>query len=393
VARWLTSLSVTGAVAVLVLLIAWPESPLHRATGRRQQLPAGYDRLMSRLDLRHRTVLAEERSRQIEQWLDGVDALQAPLLWVLARPYHEHFADAAELAAALAIAEAADPLRLALDSSEPRALAPALRALDRLQPLDDNQIYDLVPRAATDQELAIALLECVASRPSPTPELLKAAIGLLQHKAPAVRDKALALLPQELPPQVTAQLLALIDDPIAGPCAIRLLQRVPPSSESVQAMIDRLAVADPEQQTAVLASIDRYAQTEPVRRLLWDLASGDGPTPLRAAALYGLERVRDPQPLPGGADHWPPLLRYHAARLRIATGNLDGIETLVDLIGAPGDAEPANDEERRAIAGARLALSRLARRAPHAGVQEFRDWFATLSAVPDVELQPPQAMR
>src|SRR5262252_2695031 len=253
VARWLTSLTVTGAVAALVLLIAWPESPLHRATGRRQQLPVGYDLLMSRLDLRHRTVLADERSRQIEQWMDGVDGLQAPLLWVLARPYHDGFADAA------------DPLRGALDSSEPRALAPALRALDRLQPLDDNQVYDLVPRAATDKELAIALLECIASRPSPTPELLKAAIGLLQHKAQAVRDKALALLPQELPAQVTAQLLALIDDPVAGPCAMRLLERVPPSSESVQAMIDRLAVADPEQQAKVLASIDRYAQTEPVR--------------------------------------------------------------------------------------------------------------------------------
>ena len=191
-------------------------------------------------------------------------------------------------------------------------------------------------------------------------------------------ERAAAILPDELPAAAVSTLLAMADEPAAGTAALALLDRCPVTPELVQALMERLAAAEPDTQVQLFARWQRLMAQEPVRSLLQRTALGDGPLPVRAAALAALERARDPMPLPESWPQWPPRLRYHAARLCIATGRIEGVPVLIAL----ADDAAGPDEDPTTAAMARFDLSQMAQVAPHTKVAYYREWFATLTEVP-----------
>lgn len=380
-ARVAMGLGITGTLCVLALLAALPDrsrSPVLAA----RNLPPGYDAFVHELDALQATLLPALREQRLETMRQHVSTLVPPLLWQLAQPKDPRFAAAAALGAELDLGECVPSLAAALAGSVPRARGPALRALDHLQPLSDSELSSLAVDAVGDEALAMAWLDVTSARPTPSPELLTAAIGLLGSASSQVRARARASLPDALPAACIAPLLALADDPVAGNTALPLLDRCPSTPELVQALMERLATSDPEAQAQCFTELERMAEQEPVRALLQRTALGDGPSAVRVAALAALERVRDPLPLPETWTQWPPRLRYHAARLCITTGRIEGIPVLIAL--ADDSGEP--DEDRATAAMARYDLSQMARVAPHTKVAYYREWFATLTEAPKLDL-------
>lgn len=376
-ARIAMGLGMATTLCILALLAALPDRS-HEPVIAARNLPPGYDAFVRELDALQATLLPALREQRLESMRQHAGTLVTPLLWQLAQPKDARFAAAASLAAELDLSECVPSLMAALTGSVARARGPALRALDRLQPLSESELCSLADDAALDEALALGWLDVTSARPTPSQELLAATIGLLAAPSPQVRARTLASLPAALPAACTAPLLAMCDDPAAGTTAVQLLDRCPSSAELVQALMDRLATAEPEVQAQCFAELQRLAEQEPVRALLQRTALGDGPIANRIAALSALERIRDPLPLPEAWTQWPPRLRYHAARLCIASGRIEGVPVLIALADERGEA----DEDPATAAMARYDLSQMARVAPHTKVSYYREWFATLREAP-----------
>jgi hypothetical protein len=376
-------LGIASTLCVLALLSALPDRAQSPAIAARN-LPPGYDGFVHELDALQTTLLPALREQRLESMRQHTGTLLQPLLWQLSQPKDQRFAGAAAMAAELDLSECVPLLSAALTGSVPRARGPALRALDRLQPLSDGELVALAADAALDEALAMAWLDVTSARTTPSPELLAATLGFLGAASPQVRARALASLPTALPQACMAPLLALADDPVAGTAALPLLDRCPSTPETVQALMDRLATAEPEAQAQCVANLEHFAEQESVRALLQRTALGDGPTANRVAALTALERVRDTLTLPDTWTQWPARLRYHAARLCIATGRIEGIPMLIAL--ADENGEP--DEDRATAAMARYDLSQMAHVAPHTKVAYYREWFSTLTESPPHALPP-----
>ncbi|MGE3175086.1 MAG: hypothetical protein AB7O97_20835 [Planctomycetota bacterium] len=380
-ASWTQRLALcAAALAVVAAAITSTVTP-----ARRESMPAalaarppGYETLEATLQRRGRALTPDDRTLIDRELAALLDEIQPAMIWVLNQPSHELFEATADAAATVQLLVAAPPLATASWSPGGPSRGPALLALDRLEPLLAQELEDLL--IATDVELLRTGLVILARR-TPTEDEIDLVLPLLAHADEQVRALALTSLPDQLPESAMTQVLGLLWDPVAGVTAAGLLGRVPPGPRSTAAIAQFLAEADGAQLDRVLDKLGPLAAAEPVRDLLWTLAASDAPTQQRAAALQCLEHARDDRELPLAVLQGPPLVRYHAARVYIATSRIEGVDLMLQLLEAPSAADDA-DEARRVAGQCRLVLSRMARVPPHAPTATFVEWRRGIDELP-----------
>jgi hypothetical protein len=371
------STCVAGA-AVAGLAVYWATTDSRLASAHKNRMPAADQaRLKEALDRRHSALLPEAVARVVEDLRAQRSLLLPPVLWVLNRPDCKVYAATASLAADLAMVEAV-PL-LAATMLAPRAphRQDAVRALDRLEPIGETDLLDLL--ADEDAGVAIAAAGAVGRREQPGVPVLRAALLRIGDRRANVGAAMLAALPAVLPAAMSDDVLHLLVDPAAAEAAARLLPRLPASEAATSALLNLLPNLKPETQLQLLQEMGRHAVAPAVREALWQFADSNASLELRAAALNALERAGDSGKPQGATDSWPPPLRYQAARIRVASGHLDGVDQLLDL---------ADSADRDTAGQARVILARLAHQPPHSDLSAFQQWRTGLTEMPACNLPP-----
>lgn len=366
-----------GGTALTGIAIYWAgaESRLESARQNRM-LPADQARLRGAIDRRNQALLPDAVATCLAELRAQRTLLLPAVLWVLNRPADRYYAATASLAADLDMTEAVPLLVSALAPLRRQHRADAVRALDRLQPIGDAELTELF--ADEDTTVVMAATTVLGRRTQPAIALLRTALLRLGDRREGVRAAVLAALPAHLPAELSDDVLALLADPTAADSAARLLPRLPPSEAGTSALLTHLHGMNPELQLDLLQQVGRTADSPKVREALWLLADSAPGTELRASALLALERARDAGRPPGQLDTWPPLLRYHAARIRVAAGHVDGVDQLLALADNASDRETASQ--------ARLVLTRLAHQPPHADLAALSQWRAGIDALPPADL-------
>lgn len=339
--------------------------------------PVGVEMLRKALSRLERCLLPAEREIALQEVAAQAPDLQPAMIWVLHQSAHPLFAPTAMLAAELGLEDTIDPLAEAAWSESGRSRRVALVALDRLQPLAVDDLVFLL--GSRENLLELAALDLLGARSSVPEGVHAALLELLASPEAEARDKAMALCPRELRVELVDTVLALLDHELAGPFAEQLLGRLQPTEENTALLARRLATGDPDQQLRMVSTIDRFATAEPVREVLWQIVERGDDLTVRTQAMACLERTGDQSELPPGARLWPPSLRYQGARLRIRAGDLEGIDTLLELSTLDPESSPDAD---RAAGQSRVLLGRLAGLPPHADQGEYRAWRSGLTAAP-----------
>lgn len=347
-----------------------------------EALPQGYENLVETLEALRRCWLPADRKRMQESLLEQVDVLAAPLLWMLERPTHPRFADAASLASLLDLEDGLEPLHAATDHDRAEVRAAAARALEPMDPLPASRVIELIEDEAKVAKLAG--LGIAERRPDQPVTLTIAVIQALTTADAEVRDVAWRALPDTIPADAAADLVSLVDDPGAGALVIQALGRLEPSERTALVVVNQLDRLPAEHQTMLLSTLGAAAGQPRVRDRLWQLALGNDEAGLRALALRSLDACAggDAARLPSDLSGWGPAMKYYAARMQLREGNVAGFQLLLEL------AELEGQEHSFARAGARRILARMSKLPPHGDIEAFRAWVATQDRVVDTGLPP-----
>lgn len=319
-----------------------------------------------------------DREQIVEAGRPEADRYAPVLRYILLRPWHELAGPAVEMAASWGVTEAVPELA-GLTAKGPKELRPAaLAAADRLQPWPMERLLEFAQDPETGVQVA-AFEALFARDDAPWREVM----ALLVDAAPAVRDAAVAVLPDELPEEAVAaleyQCERLEPERVVG--LLQALGKGLENERTERLMMRLLGEFDPQ---IVSAALDALAtkpspllDPESVWRIAEDSTRGDH---LRTRAMRCLEQTGsfDPQKV-REAYGLPPLARYFAARCLLRAGDPAGVEALIGIVesapsldGAPDDV-PA-DAVAAAQASRRL-LSWLTGVRPGAPTQEFQDWL------------------
>lgn len=329
-------------------------------------------------------VAPAQRLASLERIRSRLETLEGALAVVLAQPAHPLFADVASAAADLKLVELEPALRAALSIARGDSLAVAWMCVDRLQPIEESELAAMLD--SSDHALTIAGLRIAKSRdPMPT-SLVAPTLACVRSSDARVRMLAIACLPAELDPSHTDAVLDLCDENPTDSGIAALLGRVPPSERGLESLLMRIQAADAQTVGRLQPAIRRYAETESVRKILWELASNLEDVSRASRALHCLEIVGAREPAPAAATTWPPRLQYGLARIRIANRELAGIDALLALASG-GEENSVNDADT--ASEARIALAALARLAPHATIEDLRSWRRSIVVVPDEPLPAP----
>lgn len=307
------------------------------------------------------------------------------LLAILAQPQNQLFPGAATIAAELAVEGSLEILLDVLPQTKEKARAAAVLAVDTLEPLPDSEVEDLL--LDIDTRIVLAGLE-IAARRAPMPlSLVGPILSTLRLGDRQVRAHAVPCLPEELGDEHAEAVLSLLDEFPADAGLASLLARIAPTQRTTDALLARLAEADAEAISRLAPALQRHAASPEIRGQLWSIAQGSDEVDRRARAIYCLELTETRDGFPTSTLDWPPVLQYHMARLRVAGGELAGLDSLLELAGTT----PGNDPELDQAAGlARLLVGRLAKLPPHASIEELQTWRAGLTSIPAQKLPPPQ---
>jgi len=369
--RWIAAFGIAAA-AVLVGVAATMMVGEQRRMAVRHDGEATELKMLRQALLRvRRCLLPSERQVVLAEVRAELDDYQAVLLALLAQPGHELFAGCAALAADLELEPAIAPLATVVETAKGAPRRAALTALDRLQPLATPVLADMLHG---EDPADVANVLAMVHRRDPFPdELCGQLLELVAHQDPAVRTAALECLPAELPEQQVGAVLALLDDERAALATVQLLARVPCTEATASVVVQRLRTSSDDDLPRWLPVLQTYVANPAVRSMLKDVVRDSQDDAMRIAAMTALETVAEPTPLPIGYEAWSPNLLYHAARLRVAQGDLGGVDLLLSL---------ANGQDAAVAGQCRLALSRLSGMPPHAEPEALAAWRQRLQAVP-----------
>lgn len=345
-------------------------------------LPVGYEQLVERLEQLRRCWVPAARLQLQESLLAQKAELTMPLLWMLERPTHPRFADAAALASLIDLEEGLGLLHAAADHERADVRAAAARALEPMDPLPASRIIELIE---DDEKVArLAGLAIAGSRSECPVTLTIAAIQSLGTPDAEVRDSAWRALPDQIPADAAADLVSLVDDPGAAALVIQALGRLEPSERTALVIVEQLESLAVEHQAMLLSTLGAAASQQRVRDRLWQIALGNGDTDLRTLALRSLDACAggDASRLPADLSDWEPAMKYYAARMKLREGDVAGLPLLLELAALEGQ------EHSFARAGARRILARMSRMAPHSDVETFRTWAEAQDRIVDTGLPP-----
>lgn len=351
-------------------------------TAADEDLPSGYEFLVETLERLRRCWVPAERLRMQEELLEQRDVLGTPLLWMLERPTHPRFADAAALAALVDLEEALPLLHEATDHDRADVRAAAAKALEPMDPLPSSRIVELVEDEEKVAQMAgLAIAEGRKDAPA---TVAIAAIQRLATPDAEVRDQAWRALPAQIPAEAAADLVSLVDHPGAGALVVQALGRLEPGEKTALVVVEQLEGLPPEHQTLLLSTLGEMAGEPRVRERLWQLALGNQTTELRTAALRCLDTaaVGDASRLPTDLSDWEPSMKYFAARMKLRASDVGGLQLLLELAALEDEAHSF------ARAGARRILARLSKLAPHSSIDAFRTWASAQTRIEDPGLPP-----
>lgn len=345
-------------------------------------LPGGYEQLVEALEQLRRCWLPADRMRLQETLLDRKDELATALLWMLERPTHPRFCDAAHLASIIDLEEGLELLHVATDHERADVRAAAAKALEPMDPLPASRVIELVH---DEEKVAqIAGLTIAAGRTEQPVTLTIAAIQRLAAPDAEVRDLAWRALPDQVPAEAAADLVSLVDDPGAAALVIQALGRLEPGERTALVIVEQLESLAGELQAMLLSTLGPAAGQPRVRDRLWQIALGNGDEDLRALALRSLDACAggDASRLPADLSDWTPTMKYYATRMKLREGDLAGLTLLLELAAIEGQ------EHSFARTGSRRILARMSRMAPHSDIEVFRNWVKTQDRVVDTGLPP-----
>lgn len=345
-------------------------------------LPTGYEQLVETLEQLKRCWVPADRQRLQESLLDRRDELATPLLWMLERPTHPRFGEAATLASLIDLEEGLELLHAAAEHERAEVRAAAARALEPMDPLPASRIIDLIHDEEKVAQLAgLAIAESREDKPV---TLTIAAIQGLAAPDAEVRDLAWRALPDQVPAEAAADLVSLVDHPGAAALVIQALGRLEPGERTALVVVEQLESLPSEHQAMLLSTLGAMAGEQRVRDRLWQIALGNGDPDLRTLALRSLDACAggDASRLPADLSDWEPTMRYYAARMKLREGDVAGLPLLLDLAVLEGP------EHSFARAGARRILARMSRMAPHSDIEAFRAWVRTQDRIVDTGLPP-----
>lgn len=346
--------------------------------------PSSIRQLREVLDRRRTCLVPGQHRMLLEHARLRIATLGPAALTVLGQPGNALFPGAAALAADLPVEGALDALLTVLPQTKGAARVAAMLALDTLEPWPVGELEAML--ADDEPKIVAAALQMALSRSPAPPELTGSILSTLRWEDREVRKLALACLPAEIAEEHVLTLLALVDDFPDDAAIAALLGRVPPSEQGLAALLDRIDSADAAGIDRLAPALRRYAESPKIRTALWEVALGTDPVQRRARALYCLELVGVRDGIPGQSAAFAPILQYHLARLRIAAGDAAGLDEMLVL--ASADEDP-DDELRETSGHARLLLSKVARLAPHATIEELNAWRTGLTSAPRTTLPTP----
>lgn len=345
-------------------------------------LPPGYEQLVERLEELKRCWMPAQRVRMQESLLAEKEQLTAPLLWMLERPTHPRFCEAASLASLIDLEEGLELLHAATDHERAEVRAAAARALEPMDPLPASRVIELIQDEEKVARMAgLAIAESRAEKPV---TLTIAVIQGLGTPDAELREQAWRALPDQIPADAAVDLVSLVDDPGAAGLVIQALGRLEPSERTALVIVEQLEALAPEHQAMLLSTLGATASQPRVRERLWQIALGNGDADLRTLALRSLDACAggDASRLPADLSDWSPAMKYYAARMKLREGNVAGLPLLLEL------AALEDQEHSFARAGARRILARMSRMAPHSDIEAFRAWVATQDRIVDTGLPP-----
>lgn len=379
--RWTLHASIVGVAAMVAISVALLAMPKELRWRGRARVPPDRQALLAVLGELHAAWNPADRARIVDRARQPQGRFDHALHWVLAQPTHELVGDAIALAAELGVdAVHDDLLQLA---ALPALRAAALTAADRLQPLDDDTVAELL--GERDTGVLIAAAAIAARRPQPP---LPALVALLRDARSDVRTAALAALPPQLPEALAAGLLNIAGDADAAVAAsgTLALARLPATAAVEELLVDALRHADASVRRAAAAAL--AARKGPLaaatQARLWELIAAGSDRATVAGAFLALERthsfaVDEVEMRSNGLDAFG---RYFAARLLLAGGRADGARQLFDLL-AEGVDEP---QLRFAILS---LLAGLANQHVAVGEQRLRECYAAQPPRLPAELPAP----
>lgn len=345
-------------------------------------LPTGYEQLVECLEQLRRCWVPAQRLRLQESLLAEKDELTTPLLWMLERPTHPRFADAAALASLIDLEEGLGLLHAAADHERAEVRAAAAKALEPMDPLPASRVIELIQ---DEEKVAqVAGLTIAESREESPVTLTIAAIQSLGAKDAEVRELAWRALPDQIPADAAADLVSLVDDPGAAALVIQALGRLEPSERTALVIVEQLESLAMEHQAMLLSTLGASAGQPRLRDRLWQIALGNGDADLRTLALRSLDACAggDASRLPADLSDWEPAMKYYAARMKLREGDVAGLPLLLELAALDGQ------EHSFARAGARRILARMSRMAPHTEIDVFRTWAEAQDRIEDTGLPP-----
>ena len=346
--------------------------------------PSAIRQLRAVLDRRRTCLVPGQHRMLLEHARLHIATLGPATLTVLGQPANALFPGAAALAADLPVEGSIDALQNALPQTKGAARVAALLAIDTLEPWPASELEAMLDN--DEPQIVEAALKMVLARAALPLELTGSLLSTLRSEERKVRQLAFAAMPLELAEEHVPTLLALVDDFPDDAAIAALLGRVPPSEQGLAALLDRIDIADAAGIDRLAPALKRYAESPKIRTALWEVALGTDSVPRRARALYCLELVGARDGIPTQSAAFAPILQYHLARLRIAAGDVAGLDEMLVL--ASADEDP--DEELRETSGhARLLLSKVARLAPHATFEELQAWRTGVAAAPRTTLPIP----
>lgn len=389
--RGLRLLSIYLTVAMACIAVAILMLPAEIQTRFRGKVLPGRDRaaLLSILSDLKAAWNPADHQKVLDRAAAKPESLELALHWLLAQPAHRFIGQAIELAGELHLPSTREDLEKLAHRQELQV--PALFALDRFEPLPQDQLEELADNKRA--EVRVAAVQIAGRHTPPATELI---LEALRDRDATVRTAALAALPEQLPAESADALLALAGDGDAQLAAIGLgalahLPVTPPIEEGVAAATRR-----PETDLAILAMRVLGQKATPLaaetQDRLWHVID-DGKQPLLAAAFLALERTHsfDVADVRSRATATSDAVRYFTARLLLTAGDSTGIDVLLDL--ATTHAE-ATEREAKVVRFATLTLlGSLAKMPASAPLDDLRQWFAANPVTGPLHLPAPQFER
>jgi hypothetical protein len=341
-----------------------------------------------------RAVLRHMRSGIAQQSLERVvpasltpAQCQRELAPILAAPGDPLFVPAVLLTEHLHIVALAPVLRTALPLPDPELDSLVVRVLDKLTPLTDNDLHELM--ACEAPAIKTAALKAFAQRSqTPIPMLADA----LCDDDAELRAASLATMPPAPPPELTDALARNLetlppDRAIEGIAALALC---PWTERGGSVLLQRLR-EDGDICDQTLLTLARLARPLDQPATVLAIAQ-DGARPLltRARAVWCIERTNTVVAPEALTSLWPehPVLDYFAARVLLAANRPAGAQLLARILRHAEDDDP---EVEAARLGARHLFAELTDTSLYADPATWLQWADSQPALA-VGVLPPSAI-